>query len=760
MADLTYSIDINTKQALGGIQQLQKQLNRTDKAIKKVDKSSQGFGSSLGGLKTILAGVVSGAALKGIIGVTARFEDLRTTLGSVFGSAQKGAQAFSAIQEMSTKTQFGIEDLSNTFIKLAGAGIQPTEKLLKTFTDTAAVTTDSVGTLNAMTDLFSRTTQGGLGLEELNRLGDKGIPVFEILAEKLGITRNEISEFGKSAEGARKITEALAEGLDERFGGATESRLGNLSTLMSNFSIAIKNAAGQIGEAMGPALKNLISIVTDFITKNGELANTVGEVLGSALNGVAYLLQLLADNSKLVIQAVFTLTVALGARGLGQALSAASKGFKALTLAMMRNPFGLLAVGIASLLAYLSFENGLGRTFVQIKAAVDVLGNAFGRFTTYLSDKVGGVVKWLKDRFYDFIQVLIDTYNVIARIVPGLDEVTSSSRELADAVGNKVGEALDYAAGKAGEMKDAIIDAIPPEVLEQYKDLKSAITDAGTAYDATMAKAKDAGETIAKSVSIPGIKAGGVVLAPKQTKEEIKNAKSLESAMKSLTDRLLPMKAAAEKYREETELLNAALKAGKITTVEHAAALTMLKTEYDEFLESQKTAATDWASGWSAAMDEYTTKARDASAVAKDVFTKATGGMEDAIVGFVKTGKFSFKSLMSDIADTLLRSQVKQLMANLFSGGGGGGSSIFGSLGTMLGFANGGIIPNNNPVIVGERGPEIIANAGGSRVIPNDQLGGSVNYYISAVDAQSFQALVASDPGFIHAVAQRGAVSA
>ena len=859
MADLTYSIDINTRQALGGIKQLQQQLAKTDKSVQKVDKSAKNFGGTLGGLKGVLATVVSGAALKGIIDTTARFEDLRSTLGSVFGSAQKGAQAFAAIQDLSTKTQFGIEDLSNTFIKLAGAGIQPTEKLLKTFTDTAAVTTDQVGTLEAMTDLLSRTTQGGLGLEELNRLGDRGIPVFEILAEKLGITRLEISEMGKTADGARKITEALADGLNERFGGATADRLGNMSTLMSNFSIAVKNAAGDIGGAMGPALKNLITIVTDFITKNKDLAVTIGEVLGAAVNGVAYLFQLMADNAKLVAVAVVGVTAALGVKGLAGALSLTTKAFNGLTGAMKRNPFGLLAVAVASLLAYLSFENGLGRTFVQIKAAVDVLGNAFGKFTSFLADKVGGVVQWLKNRFYDFVQVLIDSYNAIAGLIPGLDAIDSSARQLGDTVSKKVGDALDYAAGKAGEMKDAIVSAIPPEVLEQYDELKKAVDEAGTAYDATMEKAKNAGKEIASVTQIPGIKAGGVVLDKKQSKEEIKAAKDLERGLKSLTDRLLPLKAAKEKYTKETNLLNTALKEGKITTEEHGRAMKNLNEEYKEFLDGQSEAANTWLGGWREAMSEYVEKARDASGQAKQLFTTATSGMEDAIVKFAKTGKLSFKDLLSDISEQLLRSQIQSLTANLFGGpaqgGGGGGGGMLAGLGSLFGgggggrtvggnvsgtrsnqqlgdgggflsgigkafggitdtisgifgggsgssgggimgtigkvvggvsdffgggssggssgggfldtvkkgigslfggfFANGGMIPGGKFGIVGEKGPELIS--GPANITPMS--GTNITYNINAVDAPSFQALVATDPGFIHQVAMQGANS-
>jgi hypothetical protein len=108
----------------------------------------------------------------------------------------------------------------------------------------------------------------------------------------------------------------------------------------------------------------------------------------------------------------------------------------------------------------------------------------------------------------------------------------------------------------------------------------------------------------------------------------------------------------------------------------------------------------------------------------------------------------------------MLRIQIRQTITGLFSAAGSGATSGF-NLKSLLGFANGGIIPTNQPVIVGERGPELLMGAAGRQVIPNGQLNGiggsNVTYNISAVDAPSFQALIARDPGFIHAVAQQGA---
>lgn len=100
-------------------------------------------------------------------------------------------------------------------------------------------------------------------------------------------------------------------------------------------------------------------------------------------------------------------------------------------------------------------------------------------------------------------------------------------------------------------------------------------------------------------------------------------------------------------------------------------------------------------------------------------------------------------------------------IGDMFGGGGNsGGGSFLGDIGSSIGdffggfFANGGAIPAGKFGVVGERGPEFIG--GPASISP---MGGmsNVTYNINAVDAASFKALVAADPGFIHAVAMKGA---
>ena len=268
----------------------------------KVDKAVNRTSGSFGKLKGLLAGAITVAGItsftKSVVEASSRAEDLKTTLETVTGSAKAGDDAFKFINDFATRTPFDIETLTETFIKLQAAGITPTEELLTTFGDMASVTTDRVGSLNAITDLFARTTSGGLGLEDLNRLADRGIPVFKIFEEKLGLARLEVSEFGKSAEGAAQLKDALLEGLNEDFGGGMEKASANLSVSLSNMGIAANNALIAVGEGgLSDAINNAAQKFTAFIANNEELAIALGEKLGQAVTFVTDGIIMLFENA-------------------------------------------------------------------------------------------------------------------------------------------------------------------------------------------------------------------------------------------------------------------------------------------------------------------------------------------------------------------------------------------------------------------------------------------------------------------------------
>ena len=149
-------------------------------------------------------------------------------------------------------------------------------------------------------------------------------------------------------------------------------------------------------------------------------------------------------------------------------------------------------------------------------------------------------------------------------------------------------------------------------------------------------------------------------------------------------------------------------------------------TKGNERLAKQTKALYDqsrtFSTGWKKAFNEYKDAATTSAAAAARVFDKFTSGLEDAIVNFAKTGKFEFENFVADMAEELLRSQIKQTIAglgsslgldSLFGGGGGGaagdspGNPTYayivngGDLGGMTGGGGGGIIGAAGRVISG-----------------------------------------------------------
>ena len=174
--DIRVTLELDSKQYTSSIKS----------STAATDRFAQNSRASFTKVAGAIAGVVAAAkGLQSVVTVGAKFQELQDSLNAVFGSAKAGEQAFKRIKDFSLRTQFGVDTLTNAFIQLKGAGVEPTEELLMTFADTASVTTDQMGTFQAALDLVSRSTAGGLGLEDLNRLADRGIPVFQILKEKL-----------------------------------------------------------------------------------------------------------------------------------------------------------------------------------------------------------------------------------------------------------------------------------------------------------------------------------------------------------------------------------------------------------------------------------------------------------------------------------------------------------------------------------------------------------------------------------------------
>jgi lambda family phage tail tape measure protein len=162
-------------------------------------------------------------------------------------------------------------------------------------------------------------------------------------------------------------------------------------------------------------------------------------------------------------------------------------------------------------------------------------------------------------------------------------------------------------------------------------------------------------------------------------------------------------------------------------------------------------ASRSWEAGWKTAFDNYMDNATNAATRAGEVFSAVTSNMNSAIDNFVMTGKSSFEDLAKSIIQDLIKIELKAQATKLLSMIGGGGG-ILSTIGSFLGFAEGGNPPINKPSIVGEKGPELFIPRSAGTIVPNGAgMGGGVvnktyiTNNISAIDSKSVAQMFAEN---------------
>ena len=463
-----YEIDIvaNNKAA--------KALSKTNKQLQKIDKSAK---KTNGALKNIgIAAAAAAVALgsmklaKDFMKTATQFENLGVQLKFITGNAKLGAQALDVVEAAASRSAFAMEDMAAAAPSL----------LTVSSVDQLASTLDMAGDIAAATGMsfqevssqLQRAFSGGIAAADMFR--EKGVK--SMLGFQEGVQYS-------AEETERMIREAFENGTTSMAGATAEMAKtwdGQMS-MMGDAWMQFKKKTMDSG--LFEALKDQLAGVRKFLEDNKVAVDKVAEALGEALaTAVTKLGEAVAFT---VRHFDFFLTVAKGliALKLARMIWLVVPAMKALNIAMRANPIGFLIGAIASLIGYLSVKNGLGRTIVQVQAVLDVLGDALARFGNFLYEGLGKAVQWMRDRFYDFVDGMIDIYNWVARVIPGMKEFDKDARDLGDTLKEKVGKGLEWVKTKADDMTQAMLDALPDEIANTITAAAEAARLAGLEYD-------------------------------------------------------------------------------------------------------------------------------------------------------------------------------------------------------------------------------------------------------------------------------------
>jgi hypothetical protein len=95
------------------------QLNIKLNVIDNASKAFTDIKSSIFNLRNALAGLGAGITIKSLINVGSQAELTRNKLSFLFGSVEKGSQAFNTLTQFASKAPFAFDDIVNSANNLA-----------------------------------------------------------------------------------------------------------------------------------------------------------------------------------------------------------------------------------------------------------------------------------------------------------------------------------------------------------------------------------------------------------------------------------------------------------------------------------------------------------------------------------------------------------------------------------------------------------------------------------------------------------------
>jgi hypothetical protein len=242
-------------------------------------KSTNALSSAFGNLGKTLGGLFAADMLlsfgKAVVETTAEFQKMEAVLTTTLGSKSAAQVAMTQIVEFASKTPFQVNELTDSFVKLANRGFTPTLAQMNSLGDLASSTGKSFdqlteAALDAMTGEFERLKEFGIRAKSE---GDKVAFTFKGVTTEVEKTDEAIKDYLISLGNAEGVTGSMA-AISETVGG-------QISNLQDNFT--------QLQLAIGSSSSGLISSVL-------QLSNTIVGDLVTSLNSVNTVAQAAGDS--------------------------------------------------------------------------------------------------------------------------------------------------------------------------------------------------------------------------------------------------------------------------------------------------------------------------------------------------------------------------------------------------------------------------------------------------------------------------------
>ena len=421
--------------------------------LAKTENVAEQAAGGLGKIGTLLAGFASVSFAKSMLDTADAMQSINSQVRQVVSSETEYLAVQRQLLDVANSTRASLESTSSLYVSTSRAlkdyGYTQQEILQFTEATNNAMTIGGVGAQQQAAALMQLSQALGSGVlqgDEFKSIAEAAPILLDTIAEYMGKSRAEIKKLGSEGQLTADVIFKAISGASEKFG----------------------EQAAKMPMTMGQALtvfsNNWQSMVSKLLNDSG------------AMSGIASIIKMIADNLNLVVPIM---------AGFAVAIAAATVQVLGLNVAMLANPFGLVAVAIGAVIGLIAqfgdeidiFGGGWSNLFDVIQAVwqaiTETIGEAIGAIrgwfdglTGWLGESVGG---WstLFERVMGIISSVIGAsvnafVNTFATgwmlIKEAANNMPQFFANLGKAIGNVFISAIEWMVNKAIGMINSMID--------------------------------------------------------------------------------------------------------------------------------------------------------------------------------------------------------------------------------------------------------------------------------------------------------------
>lgn len=447
MNETMRSFSVNVKSGFEAVGSQAQQA--TEKVRTEVDK----IGSGLSGLTGLLAGLASVGFAKSMLDTADAVQSINSQIRQVVSSETEYLAVQRQLLDTANRTRASLESTASLYVSTSRAlkdyGYTQQEILKFTEATNNAMTIGGVGAQQQAAALMQLSQALGSGVlqgDEFKSIAEAAPILLDTIAEYMGKSRAEIKKLGSEGKLTADVIFKAISGASEKFG----------------------EQAAKMPMTMGQALtvfsNNWQSMVSKLLNDSGTMS------------GIAAVIKLIADNLNLVAPIV---------AGFAVAVAAAVAPTLALNVALLANPFGIIAVAIGTVIGLIAkfgdeidvFGGGWSNLSDVIRAVWQIITETIGEAVGTVKSWFDGLTGWLNEsvggwsslfgRVMSVISSAIGAYvnvyiNIFATgwmlIKEAANDMPQFFANLGKLIGNAFLSAIEWMINKAVGMINSMID--------------------------------------------------------------------------------------------------------------------------------------------------------------------------------------------------------------------------------------------------------------------------------------------------------------